>query len=70
MLRYSMPFTTETVVSRSLDGNAEIAVQGARLVRGARYVQLVGATANKANARPEPGAAVYAVLSGTFDWVP
>jgi len=69
-LTYSVPFTTESLVSRSLEGDTEIPVRGARLVRGARYVQIVGATANKANARPEPGAAVYTVLSGTFDWIP
>jgi hypothetical protein len=41
-----------------------------KLVAGANHVQLVGATTNKANAVPEPGAAVYVVLSGTFDRVP
>jgi hypothetical protein len=41
-----------------------------RLVEGARYGQIVGATTNKDNAFPEPGAAVYTVLSGSFDRVP
>jgi hypothetical protein len=41
-----------------------------RLVEGARYVQLVGATTNRADANPGPGAAVTAVLSGTFDAMP
>jgi hypothetical protein len=30
----------------------------------------VGATTNQENAFPEPGAAVYTVLSGSFDRVP
>jgi hypothetical protein len=41
-----------------------------RLVESARYVQLVGATSNKPDAFPEPGTAVTAVLSGTFDRLP
>jgi hypothetical protein len=69
-LSYSMPFTTESLVARSLEGDVEIAARGARLVKAARYVQLVGVAANRANARPEPGAAVYTVLSGSFDRLP
>jgi hypothetical protein len=44
-----------------------VQVTGARIVPGARYVQLVGATLNKPNAVPQPGTAVYKVLSGSFD---
>jgi hypothetical protein len=41
-----------------------------RLVDSARYAQIVGATTNEENAFPAPGAAVYTVLSGSFDRVP
>jgi hypothetical protein len=41
-----------------------------RLVEGARYLQLVAAATNKAEAYPEPGTAVSAVLSGSFDTLP
>jgi hypothetical protein len=41
-----------------------------RLVDGVWYGQLVGATTNQANAFPEPGTAVYTVLSGRFDRIP
>jgi hypothetical protein len=41
-----------------------------RLVDGVWYAQIVGATTNKENAYPAPGAAVYTVLSGRFDRVP
>lgn len=69
-LSYSVPFTTESLVSRNLAGDRTIPVTGQRLVEGAWYVQLVGATPNKADARPEPGSAVYTVLSGRFDQIP
>jgi hypothetical protein len=67
---YSMPFTTETLEATSLSGDLEIEVTGMRLVDGVWYVQLVGATVNKANAFPAPGTAVYTVLSGSFDRIP
>ena len=41
-----------------------------RLVNGVWYAQIVGATTNEENAFPAPGAAVYTVLSGSFDQVP
>jgi len=41
-----------------------------RVVEGAWYGQIVGATTNRENAFPEPGAAVYTVLSGIFDRLP
>ena len=47
-----------------------MSVTGMRLVDGVWYGQLVGATTNKTNAFPEPGTAVYTVLSGRFDRVP
>ena len=47
-----------------------VSVRGMRLVDGVWYAQIVGATTNKENAYPAPGAAVYTVLSGSFDQVP
>lgn len=43
---------------------------GARVGEGAWYTQIVGAATNRATAFPEPGAAVYTVLSGSFDQMP
>ena len=67
---YGMPFTTEKVVAQDLAGQLSIEITGMRLVEDVWYVQLVGATVNKANAYPKPGTAVYTVLSGTFDHLP
>jgi hypothetical protein len=64
---YSMPFTTETAVATDILGQLTIERTGFRLVEGVWYAQIVAATTNKENAFPEPGAAVYAVLSGRFD---
>ena len=65
---YAVPFTTETA-SASSDGQT-VSVTGVRIVPQARYVQLVGATVNKPDAVPQPGTAVYTVLSGSFDQLP
>lgn len=51
-------------------GTRSLDVFGMRLVEGVWYGQIVGATTNETNAFPEPGAAVYTVLSGSFDRVP
>lgn len=67
---YTMPFTTESASATDLAGTGHVQVAGARVPPGVTYVQLVGATVNKANAFPEPGAAVYTVLSGSFDRLP
>ena len=67
---YAVPFTTETAQSTSADGSLTLSRSGMRLVEGAWYAQIVGATVNKTNAFPEPGTAVYTVLSGSFDQVP
>lgn len=45
-------------------------VEDAPLVGRSSYVELVGAATNKADAFPEPGVAVHAVLSGRFDALP
>jgi hypothetical protein len=67
---YAIPFTTEGASASNRPGTETLQVSGIRLVEGAWYGQIVGATTNKENAFPEPGAAVYAVLSGSFDQVP
>lgn len=67
---YVMPFTTDATAATNVEGTETLAVSGLRLVEGVWYGQIVGATTNKANAFPEPGAAVYSVLSGSFDQVP
>ena len=68
--KYAMSFTTEAASASNAQRTDSVAVSGMRLVQGAGYAQIVGATTNKENAYPEPGAAVYAVLSGSFDRVP
>lgn len=65
-----MPFTTETTTASNAPGTETLSVDGTRLVDGVWYGQIVGSTTNKKNAFPEPGAAVYTVLSGSFDRVP
>jgi hypothetical protein len=67
---YSVPFTTETVAASNFQHTDSVAVTGMRLVNGVWYAQIVGATTNQENAYPAPGAAVYTVLSGSFDQVP
>ena len=65
-----MPFSTDSAAASDITGTQTLSVNGLRLVEGVWYGQIVGATTNKANAFPEPGAAVYSVLSGSFDQVP
>ena len=67
---YTLPFTTESVTAQSADGSDTRSVTGLRLVPGAGYARLVGATTNRENAFPAPGTAVTTVLSGSFDRVP
>jgi hypothetical protein len=67
---YPIPFTTETVAASNAQHTDSVSVSGMRLVDGVWYAQIVGATTNKENAYPAPGAAVYTVLSGSFDQVP
>jgi hypothetical protein len=67
---YSLRFTTEHAEATNLAGTGFVSVDGMRLVDGVWYLQLVAATVNKVNAFPEPGKAVYTVLSGTLDHVP
>jgi hypothetical protein len=61
---YAIPFTTEGAAATNRPRTETLEVSGMRLVEGAWYGQIVGATTNKDDAFPEPGAAVYTVLSG------
>jgi hypothetical protein len=67
---YAIPFTTEGATASNRARTESLEVSGMRLVDGAWYGQIVGATTNRDNAFPEPGAAVYTELSGSFDRVP
>ena len=67
---YTMPFTTDAAAASNAAGTETLSVTGLRLVDGVWYGQIVGATTNHTNAFPEPGAAVYSVLSGSFDQMP
>jgi hypothetical protein len=67
---YEIPFSTESAGATNIEGTDSVSVTGMRLVDGVWYGQLVGATTNKENAFPEPGTAVYTVLSGQFDQIP
>lgn len=67
---YEIPFSTEAAAASNAAGTDSVSVTGMRLVDGVWYGQLVGATTNETNAFPEPGAAVYTVLSGRFDRIP
>lgn len=67
---YTMPFSTSGGSTTSLDGSETLTRTGIHVVDGAWYGQIVGRTTNKENAFPEPGAAVYTVLSGSFDTIP
>ena len=69
-LRYTVPFTTESVSATSRDGEDHVEASGMRAVDGALYVRVVGASVNRSNAVPKPGTAVYTVLSGQFDQLP
>ena len=67
---YAMPFSTESASATNLENTHSVQITGMRMVEGAWYVQLVGATVNKENAYPKPGTAVYTLLSGQFDQIP
>ncbi len=69
-LTYTIHFSTESASSPNADGTRSVSVSGMRMVEGPKHVQIVGATVNRDDAFPKPGAAVYTVLSGQFDQVP
>ena len=67
---YALLFTTQSALATSADGSQTVQVQGTPVVQGPNYVQLVGGATNQPDAFPGPGAAVYGVLSGSFDRIP
>lgn len=67
---YTLPFTTEVATATDLPRTVQLTIEGLRMIEGVWYLQLVGATTNKEHAFPQPGTAVYTVLSGTFDQIP
>jgi hypothetical protein len=68
--RLRLSFTTESVQASSADGKTQLAVSGMRGDPSARALQLVTATRNAQDDFPGPGAAVYAVVSGSLDRLP
>jgi hypothetical protein len=66
---HSLRFTTETALARNLARTRTLRVSGMRLDASTRAVQLV-ATTTGAREDPKPGAAIYVLLSGTFDAIP
>lgn len=66
---YQLRFTTGTAEATNAAQTEAVSVSGAPAV-GSNHVKLVGAATNEPDAFPGPGEAVYAVLSGTFDWLP
>jgi hypothetical protein len=66
---YRLRFTTGTAEATNATQTETVAVEGSA-VATSNHVRLVGAATNDPDAFPAPGEAVYAVLSGTFDWLP
>lgn len=66
---YELRFTTGTAQATNASLTETVSVDGVP-VAASRHVRLVGAATNRPDAVPGPGEAVYAVLSGTFDWLP
>jgi len=67
---YSLRFSTEHAEAKSSDARVTLPIDGMRVEPGPNYVQLVAGTTNANDSIVEPGAAVYSVLSGTFDHLP
>lgn len=63
-------FTTGSATARRPDGAKSLDVSGVRLDSRSRALQLVGTATGLDNDYPVPGAAIYVVLSGTFDALP
>lgn len=63
-------FTTETAEGQNLSGTTRVSLSGARLDPSTRAIELVGTSATPENGYPVPDAAVYVILSGTFDQLP
>jgi hypothetical protein len=64
---YTVPFTTEELAVDDAGGDIQLGVTGMPVADRNGYVQIVGAVTNREQAFPEPGTAVYTVLSGRFD---
>lgn len=69
-LTYEMPFSTETASVMDQSGKKLVERQGARVDERVLYAQIVGTAVNSSVAYPNPGAAIYTVLSGRFDHLP
>jgi hypothetical protein len=67
---YALRFTTQTASATNAAGTQTVHLTGIPVVQGPNYVQLVAGATNRPDAYPGPGAAVYGVLSGTFDQLP
>ena len=67
---YALAFTTQSTSATNAAGTQTVALTGTPVVQGPNYVQLVAGATNRPDAFPGPGAAVYGVLSGTFDQLP
>jgi hypothetical protein len=66
---YQLVFTTGRAQAVNTGGTEAVTLDGAA-PSAANRVSLVGAATNRPDAFPAPGEAVYAVLSGAFDWLP
>jgi hypothetical protein len=66
---YELRFTTGTAEAVNTSATESVTVGGTPAA-ATNFVRLVGAATNRPDAVPGPGEAVYAVLSGTFDWLP
>lgn len=66
---YQLRFTTGVARASNTSQTESVTVEGAPATTFA-HVELVGAATNRPDAFPGPGEAVYAVLSGSFDWLP
>lgn len=66
---YQLVFTTGRAQASNAGGTETVTLDGEAPAASNR-VSLVGAATNRPDAFPAPGEAVYAVLSGTFDWLP
>jgi len=67
---YALHFTTRETSATNSAQTQSVEVEGMPVIQGPNYVQLVAGATNQPDAFPGPGAAVYGVLSGTFDAIP
>jgi len=67
---YALRFTTRQTSATNAAQTETIEVDGSPVIPGPNYVQIVAGATNQPDAFPGPGAAVYGVLSGSFDTLP